>query len=175
MPKKKSGQTVHSLSTLPYYAVVYHKNTPSARVFSRKMAGFSGIFASNGGKAGGAHRRAPPAQLVKKGRCPFLTKEISLRPARPNGLLAHLGTLSPRKVFFATYTPPRKMIALYSPLRRRTLRGIFDSLRRTALKPSSFGMDQKKPLYDRIPFIQPDAPCPAPWPGHGIAPPGCPG
>ena len=71
--------------------------------------------------------------------------------------------------------PPRKMIALYSPLRRRTLRGIFDSLRRTALKPSSFGMDQKNPLSDRIPFIQPDAPCPAPWPGRGIAPPGCPG
>ena len=39
---------------------------------------------------------------LSKRALPFLTKEIPLRPARPNGLFAHLDTLSPRKVFFAT-------------------------------------------------------------------------
>ena len=73
MPKKKSGQTVHSLSTLPYYAVVYHKNTPSARVFSRKMAGFSGIFASNGGKADGVPVRAACSACQKRA-VPFFDK-----------------------------------------------------------------------------------------------------
>ena len=33
-----------------------------------------------------------------------------------------------RKVFSATYTPRQKMISIFSPLRRRTLRGFFDKL-----------------------------------------------
>ena len=35
---------------------------------------------------------------------------------------AHKNTLSPRRVFFATYTPPRKTdFNLFAPLRRREL------------------------------------------------------
>nr|DAY57725.1 MAG TPA: hypothetical protein [Caudoviricetes sp.] len=72
---------------------------------------------------------------LSKRALPFLTKEIPLRPARPNGLFAHLDTLSPRKVFFATYTPPRKMDGTrFAACGPRTLRGSFDELRNQVRK-----------------------------------------
>jgi hypothetical protein len=44
----------------------------------------------------------------EKGRCPFSPKELSLRTARPAGHETRRDTLSPRKEFFATYTPLQK-------------------------------------------------------------------
>ena len=50
-------------------------------------------------------------------------KGDSLRPARFRAL-PHENTLSPRKVFFATYTPPRKMDGTgFAACGPRTLRG----------------------------------------------------
>ena len=139
MPKKKSGQTVHSLSTLPYYAVVYHKNTPSARVFSRKMAGFSGIFASNGGKAGGAPVRAACSACQKRA-VPFFDKRV-FAPTRAFSRIKCAKTHSLRAKYFSRRTRPTEVPLGGAAVKNglNTIRGLraansarpFDSLGRT--------------------------------------------
>ena len=57
-------------------------------------------------------------QLVQKGQCPFWTKEISLRTARPNGLLSPFGhTLSAQSIFRDVHAAAKNELDLIRGLR----------------------------------------------------------
>ena len=56
--------------------------------------------------------------LSKKGQCPFWTKEISLRTARPNGLLSPFGhTLSAQSIFRDVHAAAKNELDLIRGLR----------------------------------------------------------